>query len=80
VLWSNFGQDSGYPAGSEIFTTAEVDKIFSGYQPYQLVKITDASGTVSVPSSGFGTADNPRRFYQRLSSLRIFVVFHSSSR
>lgn len=39
----------------------EVDKIFSGYQPYQLVKIADVSGTISAPVI---VVDSPRRFYQ----------------
>jgi hypothetical protein len=39
----------------------EVDKIFPGYQPCQLVKITDVSGTISIPVIA---VDSPRRFYQ----------------
>jgi hypothetical protein len=34
---------------SEVFTVPEDDKIFSGYQSCQLVKITEVSGTFSVP-------------------------------
>jgi hypothetical protein len=47
--YSLIKQGDIYPLHSEAFITTNINKVFSGYQPCQLVEITDVSGTISVP-------------------------------